>query len=277
MNNALIQKFDILINKILKLKIEKKKAIALILTLTRSYSVKKFLFISNAYHSENVINFKPDRHFISYKISKYLLNTCFHKNMKIADIGGGNGDVIKIIGENLNLPKENLYCIENNSNSWAETYSFSNGKHIQYIFWDNITISNIKPQSLDVVLIMVTLHHMPNDIIQNLFNNLQQLAKPNSLLLLKEHDCKTSNDLYLINWEHHLYHIINSHLLNENDVLKYKETYVDNYKTKSYYDNLLYKNGYIDILELTRLFDKNLHLDKNNITNLYWKIYKKTG
>ena len=122
---------------------------------------------------------------------------------------------------------------------------------------------------------MVTLHHMSNDIIQNLFNNLKQLAKPNSLLILKEHDCKTIDDLYLINWEHHLYYIINSHLLNENDVVKYKETYVDNYKTKSYYDNLLYKNGYIDIAEFTRLFDKNLYLDKNNSTNLYWKVYKK--
>ena len=275
--NALIQRFDILINKILKIKIDKKKAIAIMLTLTRSYSIKKFLFISNAFHSEDLIHFKSDRHFISYKISKYLLKTCFRKNMKIADIGGGNGDVIKIIGENLNLSKENLYCVENNSNSWTESYPFSNGKHIQYIFWDNITIPNIKPHSLDVVLIMVTLHHMTNDIIQNLFNNLNQLAKPNSLLILKEHDCKTSDDLYLINWEHHLYYIVNSHLLNQNDVIKYKQSYVDNYKTKSYYDNLLYKNGYVDIVEFTRLFDKNLHLDKNNATNLYWKVYKKTG
>lgn len=275
MNNTLIQKFDILINKILKIKVDKKKDVVNILTLTRSYSLKKFLYISNLYHSENVINFKPDRHFISYKISKYLLQTCFRKNMKIADIGGGNGDVLKIIGENLNLKRENLYCVENNSNSWAESYSFSNGKHIQYIFWDNITIPNIPTKSLDVVLIMVTLHHMPNDIIQNLFNNLNSLVKPNSILILKEHDCKTRDDLYIINWEHHLYYLINSHILNENDVIRYKESYVDNYKTKSDYDNLLYKNGYIDIIEFTRLFDKNLNLDKNNATNLYWKVYKK--
>lgn len=273
--NTLIIKFDILINKILKIKNDKKKEISRLLTLTRSYSIQKFLFISNLFHSENIIHFKPDRHFISYKISKYLLKTCFRKNMKIADIGGGNGDVIKIIGENLNLPRDNLYCVENNSNSWTESYSFSNGKHIQYIFWDNVTIPTIAPNSLDVVLIMVTLHHMTNDIIRNLFNNLKQLAKPNSLLILKEHDCKTSDDLYLINWEHHLYYIINSPLLNEHDIVKYKETYVDNYKTKSYYDNLLFKNGYIDIVEFTRLFDKNLHLDKNNSTNLYWKVYKK--
>jgi SAM-dependent methyltransferase len=273
--NKLTQKFDILINKILKIKPDKKKDILRILTLTHSYSIKKFLFISNLYHSENVVNFKPDRHFISYKISKYLLKTCFRKNMKIADIGGGNGDVIKIIGENLNLKRENLYCVENNSNSWTESYPFSNGNHIQYIFWDNITIPNIKPQSLDVVLIMVTLHHMPNDIIQNLFTNLKQLTKPNSLLILKEHDCKTRDDLYLINWEHHLYYLVNTHLLSENDVIKYKETYVDNYNTKSYYDNLLYKNGYVDVVEFTRLFDKNLYLDKNNSSNLYWKVYKK--
>ena len=274
-SKALITKFDILINKILKIPPDKKKEISRMITNTRSYSIKKFLNISNLFHSENAINFKPDRHFISYKISRYLLKNCFRKNMKIADIGGGNGDVIKIIGENLNLPRDNLYCVENNSNSWAESYPFSNGNHIQYIFWDNVTIPNITPQSLDVVLIMVTLHHMPNDIIQNLFNNLKQLAKPNSLLLLKEHDCKTSDDLYIINWEHHLYYIINSPLLNENNVMKYKETYVDNYKTKSYYDNLLYKNGYVDIIEFTRLFDKNLHSDKTNSTNLYWKVYKK--
>lgn len=270
---SLNMRFNILLKKIIKNE-NILKIIEDLLTKTRSYSKKKFLQISKIYHSYNIkSNIPTNRNFISKKIAIYILKKHYLKSMKIADIGGGNGDVLKEVGQFLKLNKNNLYCVENIS-GWTETYNYSNQQYLQYIFWDNVTIPTIKANSLDVVLIMVSLHHMSDLIIKDLFKNLQILSKANSLLIIKEHDCQNSNDLYIINWEHHLYEITHRPNLNENDIIKYKANYVDNYKTKGYYDKLIHSYGYIDVVELNRLFEP-VGEDEKNPTNLYWKIYKK--
>lgn len=266
-------RFNILLKKIIKNE-NILKIIEDLLTKTRSYSKKKFLQISKIYHSYNIkSNIPTNRNFISKKVAIYILKKHYLKSMKIADIGGGNGDVLKEVGQLLKLNKNNLYCVENIS-GWTETYNYSNQQYLQYIFWDNVTIPTIKANSLDVVLIMVSLHHMSDLIIKDLFKNLQILSKANSLLIIKEHDCQNSNDLYIINWEHHLYEITHRPNLSENDIIKYKANYVDNYKTKGYYDKLIHSYGYIDVVELNRLFEP-IGEDAKNPTNLYWKIYKK--
>ena len=270
---SLNMRFNILLKKIIKNE-KILKTIEDLLTETRSYSKKKFLQISKIYHSYNIkSNIPTNRNFISKKIATYILKKHYLKSMKIADIGGGNGDVLKEVGQLLKLNKNNLYCVENIS-GWTETYNYSNQQYLQYIFWDNVTIPTIKANSLDVVLIMVSLHHMSDLIIKDLFKNLQILSKANSLLIIKEHDCQNSNDLYIINWEHHLYEITHRPNLSENDIIKYKANYVDNYKTKGYYDKLIHSYGYIDVVELNRLFEP-VGEDAKNPTNLYWKIYKK--
>jgi hypothetical protein len=270
---SLNMRFNILLKKIIKNE-KILKIIEDLLTETRSYSKKKFLQISKIYNSYNIkSNIPTNRNFISKKIATYILKKHYLKSMKIADIGGGNGDVLKEVGQLLKLNKNNLYCVENIS-GWTETYNYSNQQYLQYIFWDNLTIPTIKANSLDVVLIMVSLHHMSDLIIKDLFKNLQILSKANSLLIIKEHDCQNSNDLYIINWEHHLYEITHRPNLNENDIIKYKANYVDNYKTKGYYDKLIHSYGYIDVVELNRLFEP-IGEDAKNPTNLYWKIYKK--
>lgn len=267
-------KFKILIGKIIKSE-KNKISVEKILTETHSYSNKKMLQISKLFNFATTLIARTNRTFISNKLSKYILNTYVDtSSITIADIGGGNGEILRELGENLRLPKENLFCVENLT-SWSETYDFSNNDKIQYIFWNNVTIPKIKRNSLDVVLIMVSLHHMTDNTINNLFNNLTELSKINSILIIKEHDCKTNDDLYIINWEHHLYHITKNNPLNNADIVKYKESYMDNFKTKCYYDKLIHGHGYVDVAEFNRLFDRNSVPDTKNPTNLYWKIYKK--
>lgn len=267
-------KFKILIGKIIKSE-KIKNSVETILTETHSYSNKKMLQISKLYNSVTTSSVRTNRTFISNKLAKYIVNAGFNTStIKIADIGGGNGEILKEIGENLSLSKEQLFCVENVS-SWSESYDFSNNDNIQYIFWDNVTIPKIKKGSLDVILIMVSLHHMSDNTINNLFVNLNELSRVNSILIIKEHDCKTNDDLYIINWEHHLYHIANNKTLKPDDVVKYKESYMDNFKTKSYYDKLMHGYGYVDVAEFNRLFERSSVPDTKNPTNLYWKIYKK--
>jgi SAM-dependent methyltransferase len=213
-----------------------------------------------------------DRSFIANKLSDYI-HSIFPDSIKIADIGGGNGNVLKKIAINLDLPRENLYSVEQIF-PWSEPYAFTNHEFLQYIFWDNKTIPDIKADSIDVVLIMVSLHHMNNNTINVLFKNLQKIMKPDSILIIKEHDCKTPQDKYVIDWEHHLYHIMETNKQSDSEISNYLNYYIDNFKTKKQFDKLILKYGYTPIQELNRLFDSSK--DYKNPTNLYWKIYRKT-
>jgi len=260
------QRIKLLVNKIVKIK--NKNIIEQILLKDTGNSNKKFIKISKLIHSSHQLN--QNRLFISTKlanfISKYFNNK---KQLYIADIGGAEGYVLKEIGEMLQLTKKHLYCIEPLT-PWTESYNFLNDKYIQYVFWDGIEIKNLKP--LDIVIIMVSLHHMTDDTMKNLFSSIN--VKPGGLLIIKEHDCNTPEDKYVINWEHHLYHLSSLNIQNEDEIKNYKQQYIDNYKSKNFYDEFITLcYGYEPILELNRLFENNN--DYKNPTNLYWKIYRK--
>jgi ubiquinone/menaquinone biosynthesis C-methylase UbiE len=257
-----------------------KKHIHAVLTSDTNVSFKKFIYLSHLIHSQQQQQQQQkkehpeNRTYISNKLCQYISREHYCVDMKIADIGGGNGDIIKEIGQTLSLPRENLYCIESVA-PWSEPYTFTNNSFIQYIFWDNLTIPTIENNSLDIIFIMVTLHHMTDETIRRVFENIGRLAKPDSLLIIKEHDCRTAEDEYVINWEHHLYHLVEmGRKLKEVDIIEYTGHYIANYKSKKIYDDIIGSVGYTPILELNRLFERNA--DYKNPTNLYWKIYRRS-
>jgi ubiquinone/menaquinone biosynthesis C-methylase UbiE len=206
----------------------------------------------------------------AFSMCKGATSSCSVSELSIVDIGGGNGQMLREIGENLKIPKSNLFSIESMV-PWTHPYPFSNSEYIQYVFWDNDTIPNIQPLSIDVVIIAVTLHHMSDSVIQKTFENLKRIMKPMSILIIKEHDCKTKEDKLIIDWEHHLYHLIESPLQDEENIEKYKDKFINNYKSKQQWTNIIESHGYEPIIELNRLFERNI--DSKNPTNLYWRIY----
>jgi SAM-dependent methyltransferase len=217
-----------------------------------------------------------DRTYISSKIvaflKQYFFNSVFF--LRIADIGGGNGDFLREIGTDLSLSSQNLYCVES-AIPWAEPYSFPYSKDLHYILWDNHTIPFIEPLSLDVVLIMVTLHHMNDATIEATFNNLTRLMKPGGILIIKEHDCISPEDKLIIDWEHHLYHLAESPLQTVHAIREYKEHYIDNFKTMQTWDETIQQNGFTPIVLLNRLFEQKPEPYGKNPSRLYWKIYRK--
>jgi len=104
-----------------------------------------------------------------------------YSNYKIVDIGGGEGDVIKYIGQSLNIPSENLYCVE--QESWSEKYNFIN--NVNYVFWDNVDI-NLPNEDIDLFLLMVSMHHMTNSTIDNALLNMSKQIKKNGIVIIKE-------------------------------------------------------------------------------------------
>jgi 2-polyprenyl-3-methyl-5-hydroxy-6-metoxy-1,4-benzoquinol methylase len=196
--------------------------------------------------------------------------------LKIVDIGGGEGDIISLIGESLDIPNENIYCVESRS-SWSESYKFN--KKINYIFWDNSNIE-IEPNSIDVIIIMVSIHHMDNQTIQNLMLNLNKLLKPNGLVIIKEHDSKNLTEKKIIDLEHHLYHIMMTPTdeINEKNLKSYLDNFTNNYMSMDQTEELFKQNGFKHIKTLDRMFNSfNSHNinDITNPTNLYWALYTK--
>ena len=245
----------------------------LILTKKSMSKKDKMILISDIYN-KYVIDYnipqevRPRSH-ISQVISQYIQTYYFNKikdvsNLCILDVGGANGDVLKNIGDNLSISKRNLYCLEPEKKGWK--YMYTNSDYITYVFWDNKSIpKKIKKNSLDVVIIMVTLHHMTVKDREALFTNLHFLTKPGSLLIIKEHDSRDKEDKFCIEWQHAIFAAITN-------PIDTPSMYED-YKNKEYWDNYICSMGYMDGLsELYRSFPNG---SLKNPTNLYWKVYVK--
>ena len=223
---------------------------------------------------------KPTKIYINNRkhlwISNQLINIIskfnYTSDIKIVDIGGGEGNIINYISKSNNIPNTNLYVVEQ-QNDWAEKYKYSN--NINYLFWDNIYI-NIESNSIDIILIMVSLHHMTDETIDNLMLNINRILKKDGLIIIKEHNCITTDDRIIINWEHHLYHILMSKNLNEENVKQYLNQSIFNYKSMKEYNNLFAKYNFQNIMNLNRSFESYTYDDITNSTNLYWALYRKS-
>lgn len=220
---------------------------------------------------ENNINKITENRFhewISNNIIDLIKKYKFDNNIKILDIGGGEGNILNHISINYNIPFCNLYCLE--QKEWCEKYQFKN--KINYIFWDNINIDI--NYNIDIVLIMVALHHMTDETINNLLLNIKRILKKDGLIIIKEHDCNNDNIKNIVDWEHHLYHIIMNNNIDEENINNYLNNSIINYKSYYQIDEIFQNYGFTNELKLDREFKKFIKFDDNNPTNLYWNIYK---
>lgn len=202
--------------------------------------------------------------------------------LKIVDIGGGNGNVLREINSamktkyNIQTKPENFICVETKSD-WVENYAFDN-ESITYSFWDNESIP-IESESVDIVLCMVSLHHMSDETIQTTIKEIRRILKPGGHVLIKEHDASCPEALRYIEWEHHLYHILDEGY--ERKIVnaeKYLNEHIDNFKSKEFWKTQFQTNGFVSVERTNRCLETGTErsiYDANNVTNLYWEIYRK--
>lgn len=209
------------------------------------------------------------------------------------DIGGGDGLFLHTFAKKYSLSEDNVLCIETQVD-WSEIY---NAHYTNTIYWDNVILpdisllnNNIVEESPIFLFCKVSLHHMTDATIHNLFSQITERIKNRTVyLIVKEHDCITTEDRYIIEWEHHLYHIIDTikkYSSNKpNTVSIYDEfsSYIAtqcidnfNFKSKEEWTQLFSEWKFTRIQELNRFFLPNIgnNRDVKNITNLYWAIYK---
>ena len=243
----------------------------------------KIMRISDIYHTSvaNTIPSTPsNRQYISGYLTQYIKTYYSQQipdlgNIRIMDVGGGNGDILKNIGISINIPRDNLYCVEPKN---GREYVHTNSDYIQYVFWNNVKMPNsIKPTSVDVVIIMVTLHHMTLTSMKALFTNLSRITKPGSLLIIKEHDVIDKADTAAVEWEHILYSIKNSPPATPETISVIQDYYKNeknNYKSKAFYDTFIESYGYTDTM--SPIMPNQPSRTRYNPTNLYWKVYVKS-
>ena len=270
-------KIKILVNKIIKNIPEKISSEITNIIVNSSDIIKSMIDINNIINNNNINKLIGTQNNNHEWVSKRLINILqyfnINNNIKIGDIGGGEGNILIHMSNEYNISNKNLYCIENKC-AWSESYTFQN--NINYIFWDNNFI-DLPDNYLDVIIIMVSLHHMTDETIQQLMINISRIIKPEGLIIIKEHDKIKKQDKNIIDWEHHLYHILMTEDINEENLNEYCKSFINNYKSKSEYDKLFKLYDFNSIVRLDRTFNIfSLH-DNNNITNLYWNIYSKNN
>ena len=218
--------------------------------------------------------------FISSRLVEYLTAPTVDSNSVIVDIGGGDGNVLSYLGKGLNIPKNQLYSVESsNPTAWSEKYSQTN-TNITYTQWDNITMP-FPDNSVNVVIIMVALHHMSDDVMEQTLAEVARITAPGAFVLIKEHHCSDTDVKLAIDWEHHLYHILDYYQTHSStqtlydDMKSYLSTYTGNFKTDVYFRNKIMCHGFQLIDVRTRVFEHDIGTDVKNSTNLYLNIFKK--
>jgi len=215
--------------------------------------------------------------FITEKILNFLNGIrpeIINENLSIADIGGGNGDVISLMNILLSGRCDNFVCVET-ATDWVESYSH-NHDNILYKFWDNNVI-DIPSNSCDVVMCMVSLHHMDENTVLNTMKEMKRILKKNGLVLIKEHDSDNLNVHRLIDWEHHLYHILDCAYENKSvDVNEYLNKIVHNFHSKHFWSRIFQENEFKFVTRTNRFLDGDyVENDPKNPTKLYWDVYSK--
>ena len=272
--------FKILVQKIVKNKCCTEQIIHIIFDNNLS-TAEKIVDISNIVfppHSKIFYGVSNKSH-VATKINNYIRNkfpNIFNTSFPtIADIGGGNGNLLQDLSDK--IPDTRMICIESES-EWSEPYQFS-CPNVDYLLWNGRTnFFSLNAHVFNVVIASVSLHHMTNETLNQLMSNIQTTARPYSILIIKEHDCTSPNDHNIIDWEHHLYHITQiNRAMTMNDAMSYLNSpNVINLKTKVEMDRFIKSYGYIKIDELNRHMEYPTNRDSRNPTKLYWSVYQKS-
>ncbi len=132
-------------------------------------------------------------------IKEILTNTNFNvENMKVLDIGAGNGEIIQAVKKYYNLPKSNVYAIDQKLPTIKDitTLTYKDGK---------IPLGD---KSIDVILMFAVLHHIPPKPRLEILKEVQRILRPGGLVILREHDDdKDPNFLKFIDLIHQFWYI----------------------------------------------------------------------
>lgn len=220
------------------------------------------------YNRQKYIFNKISSWFNNYINEKLVENS---ESFSMLDIGGGNGYILSKFGTKYNLSQKNLICLENDKTEFKYKYDLSN---ITYCFNTNILLNN--PIQFNIISCIVSLHHMTDEyILYTIIPLIKTKLQRDGLFLIKEHDAYSDDIIENINWEHHLYHILDKS--SDINMDTYIDNYIGNYKSMDKLQKILENNGFKLVNTFTNIFeqtDEKFNSESNKTpTKLYWQLY----
>jgi ubiquinone/menaquinone biosynthesis C-methylase UbiE len=178
----------------------------------------------------------------------------FEKCVNWLDFGGENGQFISTLRAKVDRPVQ-ATCTD--IAQWmSKPHQNNDSLHIKYCYIHQ----NILPfadHSFDFVACLQVLHHV--DDLQLTLSELYRVMQPQSLLFLREHDCKGEEDQVCIDIEHLLYEIV--YRKNEAILPEYQALYL----SKPFLHRMLQQHGF-ECLE---------HTTPTGITKCYYTLWYK--
>lgn len=215
------------------------------------------------------------QNFIFDRVGKHMhAHLKLDAQTRILDIGGGNGNFLSFLGATYDIPKKNLVCLEQRppEDTAAFHYAFDN-ENITYAFWDDPPVGEF-----DIIICMVVLHHIPDAAIaETIMPFIDAHIAPGGYLLIKEHDARSPQTVAYINWEHHLYYLLeHTRRLTEADLASYLEGFVANYKSFADFCDLFRSHRFKLVRIFNNVFDPQIAGFRNNSpTKLYWALFQR--
>ena len=181
-------------------------------------------------------------------------------NKTLVDIGCGNGLLTNKISKlyNFNQP---AYCIETLNYLDKSVYD-----SIKFNITDCKKI-NLNNNLADLTICLLVIHHFTS--MDSMIDEIIRITKPNSYLLIYEHDCISDNLRVKLD----IYHIINELLLKPNLFNNYRDHY--NNFANNYYSNYTTKKQLIDKLSNNFKLIKTKDMYMGFVNNYYALFQKK--
>ena len=177
---------------------------------------------------------------------------------KYLDFGGGIGDVSSSIAKNLKLKKENSFVTD--IQNWLGKEHTD--EYVKYITYRYLKTNYLPFDNgiFELITCLQVLHHIPDK--KYTISQLRRVISPSGILIVREHDCRDSQDRTMIDIEHSLH----AYAVDEQGI-DYFQNYHDNYMSKNELANLMIEGGF----ELVSTFPEK------GLTRYYYSVWKQAS
>jgi ubiquinone/menaquinone biosynthesis C-methylase UbiE len=174
------------------------------------------------------------------------------------DIGAGDGVITKSIASALNTDSEHTYGVD--IEHWSGKENNSDTFQFEYVNGDDFTTRYID-NTFDVVTVFQTLHHIKDQ--HAVLREMHRITQPGGVVILREHNAKTENDVALCHLEHLIYGILADGL----DTCSFTKEYYGDYKSNEQWTAMMETYGFA-------LLHREFY---TNPSKYYYAIYTRTS
>lgn len=161
-------------------------------------------------------------------------------NLKYLDIGCGDSKKTRIFGKNLKLSHYNIYGTD--IPKWGPYEQKEHKVQFKYIKNNKLDYPN---NTFDIITAIFTLHHVKS--LDSFIKEIWRILKPNSYLIIIEHDAYDDFDKMTVDLEHKIYAYLYDNK-SDTDSIDYMDTlnrfewnyFLHKNKFKYVYDNILF-------------------------------------